>query len=166
MKHVLSMAVLGMFLLPALALAEPPPLAGPPLAGKKLMHEIGLSDQQIEKVQELSLKADREQIDIRADLDKAHLDMRQLLSADKPDQKAVFAQIEKIGALEIRMKKNRIGLMLEVRKLMTPAQWEKIEKIWAEEHGKGRYIHRGQGDEMRPSPPDPASAAAPTPADP
>ncbi len=163
MKRVVSVTVLGIFLLPVLAFANPPPMAA-----KKIMRDIGLSEQQIEKVQELRFKADREQVDIRADLDKAHIDIQQLLSVDKPNQAAVFAQIEKIGGLEIRLKKNRIGLMIEVRKLMTPEQWEKIETIWAEEHAKGRHFPGWHGDEMQPPAgpaptPGPAPKASPTP---
>ena len=155
MKRLVSVTVLGIFLLPVLAFANPPPMAP-----KKIMREIGLTEQQIDKVQELRFKADREQIDIRADLDKAHIDIQQLLSVDKPNQAAVFAQIEKIGGLEIRLKKNRIGLMIEVRKLMTPEQWEKIETIWAEEHGKGRHLHGEHGTEMQP-PEGPAPTPGP-----
>lgn len=159
MKRWSLATILGIVLLPIIASADPP--FG---AAKKMMREIGLNDQQIGKIQELKYKADREQVDIRSDLDKAHLDMRQLLSADKPDQAAVFAQIEKIGALEVRHKKNRIGLMLEVRKLMTPVQWEKIEAIWIEEHGKGRHGFDRRDDELQPPPDSPAAPAAVNPA--
>jgi Spy/CpxP family protein refolding chaperone len=155
MKRLIKISVIGIFLLPVIAFANPPMVRA-----KKIMHEIGLSDQQIEKVQGLRFKADREQVDIRSDLDKAHIDMQQLLSADKPNDAAVFTQIEKIGALEVQLKKNRIGLMLEVRKLMTPEQWEKIEMIWAEEHGKDRHFPGRHGDAAQ----TPAGPAQPTPA--
>jgi hypothetical protein len=153
------MSVLGIFLLPVLAFANPPMEAA---KNKNKMREIGLNDQQIEKVQELKFKADRERIDIRSELDKAHLDMQQLLSVDKPNEAAVFTQIEKIGAIETRLKKNLFGSMLEARKLMTPEQWEKIEMIWAEEHGKDHRMHGERGDEMQ-SPAGPALKAGPAP---
>lgn len=158
MKRFVRLAVVGIFLVPALAFASPPMEAA---KNKRTLREIGLNDQQIEKIQDLRFKADRERIDIRSELDKAHLEMQQLLSVDKPNEAAVFNQIEKIGALEIRLKKNLFGSMLGARKLMTPEQWEKIESIWVEEHGKGRRLHGEQRDEMQPpAEPEPTSEPA------
>jgi len=147
---------------PALARHAPPALK------KTFMKtQLGLDDRQIEKIEELSYRADRARLDIHHELQKARLDLKHMMDADRPEEKAVFAQLEKIAALELDLKKNRIGLMLAIRKLLTPEQWEKMELFHArrKEHRSTRRTRRierrpdapGLPDAPgeRPSPPGP-----------
>jgi Spy/CpxP family protein refolding chaperone len=112
---------------------------------KRVLREIGLNEGQIQKVMELTYAADRAKVDIHASVEKARMDLQQMMAADQPDRNKVFPQIEAIGKLEVELHKNRIGLMLEIRKLVTPEQWEKLEMIWA----KHRMDHRGNRKERR-----------------
>jgi len=157
--------------LAALALCSAPLAvsAKPPAMMKKVLKEkVGLTDKQIEQIQQLQYKADREKLDIRHEIQKARLDMQQLMQADRPDKLKVFAKIEKVGDLEVKLKKNRIGLMLEIRKLVTSEQWQKMEMLHAERKMKRRERrrrhmggpggpggHGGPGFPMPPEPPEP-----------
>lgn len=112
---------------------------GPPALKKTFMKtRLGLDDRQIDKIEELTYRADREKLDIHHELQKARLDLRHMMDAERPEEKAVFAQLEKIAALELDLKKNRIGLMLAVRKLLTPEQWEKMELFHARRQERRR----------------------------
>jgi len=149
---------------------------GAPAMKRKVMKELGLNDTQIKKIEDLSYKADRKKIDFHHEIQKAHLDLQQLMSADKPNEAAVFSQLEKISALELKLKKNRVGLMLKIRGLMTAEQWEKLElfqeqrKVKRRERRIRRRIKRGPGSgppdapepPLGPGPgPDPAPFAPP-----
>ncbi|MBW1811564.1 MAG: periplasmic heavy metal sensor [Deltaproteobacteria bacterium] len=113
---------------------------GAPAMKRKIMKELGLNNTQIKKIEGLTYKADRKKIDFHHEMQKAHLDLQQLMSADKPNEAAVFAQLEKISALELKLKKNRVGLMLKIRELMTAEQWEKLELF--QEHRKAKRRER------------------------
>ena len=99
---------------------------------KKALKEAGLSDQQIRRIEVLKSEADRAKIDIRADLEKGRLDFEQLLNVDSPNEAAVFKQLEKVHAIKLLLKKNHVKLMLQVRKEITPEQWQKLQELKAE----------------------------------
>lgn len=149
MKRVIVMVVsLLVVLSAAAALAGPPPAAI-----RQFAREIGLSDDQIRKLDELHYLAEKEKVDIRAELDKARLELRHLMSQEKPNEAAVFGMVEKIGAIRVRMEKNRVGLMLKVKALMTPAQWEKLESFIGERFRERREMRqkmRGMGPGIGP----------------
>ncbi len=130
MRKLAVFVALSLLALPLAALARP---GGPPPAVmKKIMKDIGLTDSQIKQIEELHFKAEREKLDLRHELAKARLDLQQLMNAAQPDQGAIFGQLDRIGAIQVKQKKNRVGLMLQIRKLMTPEQWQKMEVIQAE----------------------------------
>ncbi len=166
MRRIVStLAALALFSAPLAVSAK-----SPAMMKKVLKEKVGLTDKQIEQIQQLQYKADREKLDIRHEIQKARLDMQQLMQADRPDKLKVFAKIEKVGDLEVKLKKNRIGLMLEIRKLVTSEQWQKMEMLHAERKMKRseRRKHRrhmggpgghgdpgGPGFPMPPEPPEP-----------
>jgi Spy/CpxP family protein refolding chaperone len=122
---------------------------------KKIMRDAGLSGAQIKQVESLHFEAERERVDIHHELAKARLELQRLLSADAPDDSAVFAQVDKIGALDTRLKKNRIGLLLKVRRLMTPEQWEKMQMARAAFRMRRGHPHAVPVPPMPPPPPPP-----------
>lgn len=148
-----------LFTLPLAAAAQRPPPherpEPPPHVMKKIMRDAGLSGAQIKQVESLHFEAERERVDIHHELAKARLELQRLLSADAPDDSAVFAQVDKIGALDTRLKKNRIGLLLKVRRLMTPEQWEKMQMARAAFRMRRGHPHAVPVPPMPPPPPPP-----------
>ncbi|MBN2494019.1 MAG: periplasmic heavy metal sensor [Deltaproteobacteria bacterium] len=157
---IATLGAMGLLALPAAA--QPGPEGAPGLRGpgkammKKVMREVGLSEQQIGKIQALQYEADRARIDIRHELQKARLELQRLMEQDKPNKKEIFTQIERIGAIELQLKKNRLGLMLDIRALVSPEQWDKLELLREERrvHRRERRTRRRFGAEP-PAPPAP-----------
>jgi Spy/CpxP family protein refolding chaperone len=85
------------------------------------------------------------------------------MSADQPNEAAVFKMIEKTSALELKLKKNRVGLMLKIRKLLTREQWEKLELLQASRKAKRRE-RRKRRRRMRDFAPEPPEPPEPPPA--
>jgi len=79
---------------------------------------LDLSKEQRDKIADLRDKQQRNAIRLRSDLETARLDMRRLLRADKPDRAA-------------------IGMMLDVRDVLTPEQREKMRGAMLGEDGEG-----------------------------
>lgn len=110
----------------------------PPVAAK-----LGLSPEVTKQVREASLDANEALITLEADHKRAQLELERVLGEPKPDESKVMQKLELISKAELAVRKNRVGLMLKVRKLIGPEAWEKLQ---AEMPGPG-------GGRMGPPPP-------------
>ena len=165
MKKAITLLVALMLSLgTAVALAGPG--HAPPALKRKFMKKLGLNNKQIRKIDDLTYRADREKLDIRHEMEKNRLDLEQLMSADKPNEAAIFSKLEKISALELKLKKNRIGLMLKVKAILTPEQWDKLQDFQAARQAKRREkrMRRRVRRNMPDVPPGPPDAPEPPPA--
>lgn len=88
----------------------------------ELRRQLNLTDEQQTKLADIRDRATRAAIPIQGDLRIAGLDLRKLVRVDKPDQRAIDAQIDKIAGLRARLQKSRVASMLEARSVLTPAQ--------------------------------------------
>jgi len=126
----------------------PPPAgpAGPGMRGMgrgragmaELRKQLNLTDEQQIKLADIRDRSARAAIPIQGDLRIAGLDLRKLVRADKPDQRAIDAQIDKIAGLRAKLQKSRMAGMLEARTVLTPAQ----QKILRDARPGGRGMHR------------------------
>jgi len=93
-----------------------------------MMRELDLTGEQRQKIADLREKQERNAIHARADIQTARLDLRRLMRAEKPDRMAVNRQIDRIAQLEAEQRKARVGLMLDVRGVLTPEQRQKMRE--------------------------------------
>jgi len=103
---------------------------------EELRAKLNLSDDQRKRLADIRDRRAREAIPIQSDLKVAHLDMRKLMRADKPDLRAIEAQIDRVSALRARLEKLHVAGHLEARAVLTPAQ----QKILREQGGR---MHMG-----------------------
>lgn len=121
---------------------------GGPGMGRGMRHPammfamLDLSDAQKDKMRDIHERAARTQIQARADMQIARMDMATLMRADNPDQGAINAQIDKMAQIRAGMQKTRAAAMLEARAQLTPEQKKKMKEM----HGKGpMMMHGGMG---------------------
>lgn len=143
---------------------EPPP--PPPTAGgpgpehiAALAGELGLSPEQQKALRGLLLGLRKTQIQARADMELAGLELETALEADEPDAKVVGAQVDRLGALETGVRKARMLAMLAARKLLTPAQREKLAQRMMAMQAMRPPGPPGPG--MPPGPPGPPDVVDP-----
>jgi Spy/CpxP family protein refolding chaperone len=103
----------------------------------RAFRNLDLSKEQRDKIADLRDKQQRNGIRLRSDLETARLDMRRLLRADKPDRAAINRQVERMASLRSDLEKARIGMMLDVRDVLTPEQREKMRGAMLGEDGEG-----------------------------
>ncbi len=84
--------------------------------------QLKLTPQQVEQIQKSRTVLQTKCIDLRADTQKLQLELREQMRADKPNQKAIDATLDKIAAQQAALQKLRVGHHLEVRALLTPEQ--------------------------------------------
>jgi Spy/CpxP family protein refolding chaperone len=111
------------------------------------LRALDLSDAQRKQVQDLGERHQRSAIQSRADLQTARLDLRKLMRADTPNRRAIETQIDRIAGLRAGLEKDRTGMLLDVRALLTPEQRKQLES-WREGRGPGR----GTGPGLRRAP--------------
>jgi len=88
--------------------------------------ELGLTDDQTAKLKSMKTEQEKRSINDRAAIEILEVELRDLLSEETVDIKAVDAKIDKIGVLKAKMHKDRVHLMVDSKKVLTPEQREKM----------------------------------------
>lgn len=97
--------------------------------GGEGMRALDLSAEQQQKMQDIRERTMRRNIQARADLRIARLDLGKLMRAENPDRRAIDAQMDKIGTMRTAMRKAQVGAMLDARALLTEAQRQKLREL-------------------------------------
>ena len=93
--------------------------------------ELGLTDEQVQKIQQ-DLYAMREKmIDLRARTMKDRLEVRRLLGESKVDQKAIDQRIQDAADAMADARKMQVQAWLNTRASLTPEQTKKLEEMMA-----------------------------------
>lgn len=125
--HVAAGGMMGGSMMVAL----PPPAYGIPA---RVAEKLGLSKELVQKIQDLTFEANGQLINLEADLKRAQLELDRLLRSASPNENAVMQQVDAVGRAEAAVRKNRIGLMLQIKRMLGPDNWQKLEA----EMGEGR----------------------------
>ncbi len=102
--------------------------------------DLELTDQQIEKLQDLRYRHQKDMIAKQAELKEARLELKELMRQAGVDEKAAMARQERV--LRARDEIARAGLKhkLAARNVLTEEQFGKWQKMQ-----QGKKHHRGQG---------------------
>jgi Spy/CpxP family protein refolding chaperone len=119
---------------------------GPGMFGH-MMQALDLSDAQREKLAAIHDRQQRRDIQARADLEIARLDLRKAMGAEKPEAFAINTQIDRVARLRSDMAKAHVASLLEARALLTPEQQQQMREMRMKSPGAGmpRMIGRGPG---------------------
>jgi Spy/CpxP family protein refolding chaperone len=90
--------------------------------------ELGLSEQQTQKIDDLSLNHRKNAIKLQADLKIAELEMRSLMGGD-PSDSDVRKKAKAVSQLREKLHETRIEHMLALRKVLTPEQQKKLKDM-------------------------------------
>ncbi len=137
----------------------------------KVVERLKLTDEQRKAFDGILLEHREKLIDLRANVEKAELEMEPLVSADQPDETRILAQIDKVAQARAELEKANARFLLAIRDKLTPEQWKQIQAFRAN-HGQereGREADRhgrdgegpgrwGQGGEHRRQMPPPPQA--------
>jgi Spy/CpxP family protein refolding chaperone len=91
--------------------------------------ELGLTPDQIQKLQELRVSFAKEAIRRSADIRAAEIDLNVLLEKDRWDLAAIEAQVKQIAAMQGDLRFARIKTLAAGRALLTPEQLQKLMAI-------------------------------------
>jgi Spy/CpxP family protein refolding chaperone len=154
MKRLISLMVVALFTLPTIAMAGSGFKHGfkrmNPVIMKKVLKDAGCSDQQIRRIETIRDEAERKKVDLKHQVETLRLDIKQLMQVDNPDRAAIFKKIDQVGAVKLKLKKLWVGTILDVRKELTPEQWEQVQVLKAERMMKRRKHMRKRFRQSQP----------------
>ena len=104
--------------------------------------ELNLTTQQLSQITKLRNQYQTARIGDQADVKRLRLELRQLMQAEQPDQKAIDKTVASISDHREALEKQWVNHRLEVRKLLTPEQRVLFD---ARPAGQGRGMGRGFG---------------------
>lgn len=95
----------------------------------RIAQQIGLTDDQKKKMDEILQQHRLQLIDLHAALEKQEVLLRPMLEADQLDESKVLSQIDTIAQARAELEKANARMLFGIRKLLTPDQWKKVQTI-------------------------------------
>ena len=114
------------------------------LSNPEIQQKVGISAAQVAKIKEQESVFRKSEIRERADLDVKRVELRDLLSADTPDRKAIDTKLQEVSAAQLVMAKSRIDFRLNMKEDLTPDQREKLRQA-LRDRWQSRGSRRGPG---------------------
>jgi len=133
---------------------------------------LGLTDEQVGRLHRIGVDEQKASVQMRADLELRHIELRELLRADNPDHDAIMQKLDQVNALQGKMEKQRVETLLSARSVLTPEQQKKVKtfmenRAYSGGPERGRMMERRGGPGRPPAHPGGApGAVAPRPQEP
>ncbi len=109
---------------------------------RQMKRMLKLSDAQVSKIRNIMYTSRRSQIQRKAQLQLARLDLHQLVSKHRPDLKAVSTALDKVGKIELELKKSRVMMMLKMKAVLTRQQAEQLEQFNSRRKARRRRMRQ------------------------
>ncbi|MGD0095234.1 MAG: Spy/CpxP family protein refolding chaperone [Terracidiphilus sp.] len=141
----------------------------------KVIERLKLTDDQRKAFDGILMEHREKLIDLRANVEKAEVEMEPLVGADQPDESRILAQIDKVAQARAELEKANARFLLAIRNKLTPEQWKQVQAFRAnrgQERG-GEFGPRERGGQgpagqyhrrMAPPPVPPQSPGSDAPA--
>jgi len=96
---------------------------------QRLANRIGLSPDQQGRIRDLVYEHARRMIDLKADVDKAGLDLADAVNREEFDADAVRGAYARFQAARRKLENERFEMLLGVRQVLTSEQWKKMQEM-------------------------------------
>jgi len=110
---------------------------------QRFINHVGLADEQQDQIREVVFAHARRMIDLKADVDKAGLDLAESVDQQDFDPAPVRAAYAVFQTARQKLENERFEMLLGVRQILTYEQWQKIEEI-------KRRMKQNRSQERRP----------------
>ncbi|BAX79949.1 periplasmic heavy metal sensor [Labilibaculum antarcticum] len=105
---------------------------------------IEFSDQQKEQIKESKIEFAKATKDLKNELNELRAHQKTLMSAEKPDLKAIYSNIDKASALKSQLRKEQIAMKLDVKSVLTDDQ----KVMMANRPARNKGMRQGGKDRM------------------
>ena len=101
---------------------------------------LGLTDQQLTKMKDLKNRFHADTRDVRYNLEIKRIEMRKLFTDPKTDDETLIAKQKEIRDLRQQLSEKKAQMKIDWRKILTPEQIAKLDKMPHKWHEK-RWAH-------------------------
>jgi Spy/CpxP family protein refolding chaperone len=108
----------------------------------RIVERLKLTDEQRKGFDSILLEHREKLIDLRANVEKAELEMEPLIRDDQPNEARILAQIDKVAQARAELEKANARYLLALRSKLTPDQWKQVQ-AFREDHGRQEQGWRG-----------------------
>jgi Spy/CpxP family protein refolding chaperone len=137
------------------------------LENDRMKAALGLTEQQVDRLRQITVEAEKSAVKTRADLAVRRIELRELLRADKSDREAIMKKVQEISDLRGQVMKQHVESILAVKTVLMPEQQQKLRAFRPRGGRAGGWGPRPSSRPNRPGgPPGPAEAPAPPPDEP
>ncbi len=119
------------------------------VSNPKTAQRLGLTSNQVAALSEKLDAIQKQKVQVRAELEIAGMEQAKLLAAEKVDEAAIMAAVEKTGSAHTRLAKLEIQPIIELKKVLTPAQVA-MAKDMVRERLRDRMAAEGEADAAGP----------------
>jgi len=109
----------------------------------RLSERIGLSVEQQQQIRDLVYTGARQMIDLKASVDRAGLDLAEVVNSSQFDPEAVRTAYGVFQSARQKLENERFEMLLEVRQVLTYEQWQKLQEL-------KRRTQQMRGQQRRP----------------
>lgn len=112
-----------------------------------IREKIGITPEQVAKINQQQTDFQKLGIQTRATLETKHLELGQLMSADKPDRAAIDKKLSEISTAQLAQEQANVHHMLDMKSALTPEQQSKLKDLMqqARQPGPGGPGAPGRG---------------------
>ena len=111
----------------------------------KIIEKLKLTDDQRKSMDAIFQQQREKLVDLRANVEKAEIEMDPLVRADQPNESAVLTQIDKVAQARAELEKANARFLFELRAKLTPEQWKQVQDFRQNRDGMRRDWRRGEG---------------------
>jgi Spy/CpxP family protein refolding chaperone len=138
-----------------------------------MREKLGITTEQAARIRQQETDFQKASVMNRAKSEVAHMELNQLMSADKPDRAAIDKKLSDISAAQLVSEQTRVHHQLDMKTALTPDQQAKLKELMQSRrpgiHGPGDPNGGPQGGPGRggrgPRPPQGTGTGTPDPAD-
>ncbi len=109
-------------------MGEPEPMAAL-LRRPEIQKELGLTSEQLQKLEDIRFNSEKETIKHRSALQIMHLELRRLTSAENPDRAAIDKKIQETAQEEAALMRTSVNARLDARSVLTAEQRTKLQQL-------------------------------------
>lgn len=106
------------------------------LSDPAIREQLGVSADQAAKIRQQEADFRKTAIRSRADLEVKRIDLREMMTADKPDRTAIDAKLQEISTSRLAFEKSAVNYRLNSRDALTPEQRQKLRDLMRNRYGR------------------------------
>ena len=107
-----------------------------------VVKQINLTDSQAQQIEQGFYDHRLRIIDLLGESEKQEVKLQQLMDAEQPDEAQINSQVEQVVTARAALEKEHAAMMLNVRRVLSPEQWKKLQNIRGDHVMGGVFMKR------------------------